>query len=431
MMNKLKIGIVGLGRFGSVWKQILEKDHDVSGLDRKGDAKEFYANNDVVFIAVPIPAFEELIKTHAQYMRSGQLIIDVLSVKLHAKEVFEKYLPAGVEAMLTHPMFGPDSIAVKGLPGLPIIIDKFKASMANYSFWKKYFESLQLKVIELSAEEHDRLAARSQGVTHFMGRLLAEFGLEATPIDTIGAIKLQEVMQQTCNDSWELFLGLQNYNPYTKKMRLDFGHAYDKVYNKLLPELIEPGVIHFGIQGGKGSFNEQALADYVERHSITNYEIHYLYTSERVLANLHAGEIDFGLFAIHNSVGGIVNESIQAIAKYKFTIVEEFAIKIRHMLMCLPNIEPVQITTIMAHDQVLKQCKNTLLKKYPELKQTSGKGDLLDTANAAKALSLGEIPANIFILGPAILAELYNLKTIDSDLQDSLENLTSFLLVSR
>src|SRR6202043_2424300 len=39
------------------------------------------------------------------------------------------------------------------------------------------------------------------------------------------------------------------------------------------------------------------------------------------------GTIDRGLFAIHNSAGGMVGESVAAMASYRFSIVEEFAIK--------------------------------------------------------------------------------------------------------
>ena len=47
---------------------------------------------------------------------------------------------------------------------------------------------------------------------------------------------------------------------------------------------------------------------------------------------MHEGDIDQGLFATHNSIGGIVMESVEAMAQYKFSIIEEFAIIISHAL---------------------------------------------------------------------------------------------------
>ena len=169
-------------------------------------------------------------------------------------------------------------------------------------------------------------------------------------------------------------------------MRVKLGEKYDELYNKLLPEQTNSNFITFGIQGGKGSFNEQAVCHYIQREKIDKFKIKYLHTSENVMRALHLGEIDKGQFAIHNSLGGIVDESIQAMAKYKFKITDQFAIKIAHALMIREDAEYADIDTIMTHPQVLAQCKNNLALKYPSLKLTSGTGKFIDHALVAKEL---------------------------------------------
>mgnify|MGYP001215492110 FL=1 len=62
------------------------------------------------------------------------------------------------------------------------------------------------------------MAASSQGVTHFIGRVLNEAGVVSTKINTLGFNDLLGVIEQTCNDSWDLFRDLQKYNPYTNEM---------------------------------------------------------------------------------------------------------------------------------------------------------------------------------------------------------------------
>jgi prephenate dehydratase len=99
--------------------------------------------------------------------------------------------------------------------------------------------------------------------------------------------------------------------------------------------------------------------------------------------------------------------------------------------MKLPNVSKKSIDTIMAHPQVLKQCKNNLGKKYTNLHQKSGTSNLIDTAAAAQALNEGKLPASTAILGPKVLSNLYNLEIIDSNLQDDPNNVTSFLIVKR
>ena len=51
---------------------------------------------------------------------------------------------------------------------------------------ERIFENQQIKIKEMSPDEHDKMAARSQGVTHFLGRMLKQFGIDKTSIDTQG-----------------------------------------------------------------------------------------------------------------------------------------------------------------------------------------------------------------------------------------------------
>lgn len=240
-------GIFGHGRFGSLWAELLSRfgevyvyeplpekrvDHN-ERLHFCESPQEIYASANIIFYAVPISAFEAAVKEHAHLMTHLHIICDLLSVKLHAKSVFDEHLPQHVEAMLLHPMFGPDSVKAHGLTGLPIVVDKYKTSPANYDKVTALFKALNLKIIEMSADKHDRLAARSQGVAHFVGRMLQEFGFESTNIDTMGAKKLHEIMELSCNDTWQLFTDLLTKNPYTAEMRDDLEEALQKVSKKL------------------------------------------------------------------------------------------------------------------------------------------------------------------------------------------------------
>lgn len=438
------VSIVGFGRFGKVLYRLFRDDflitlYDIKGIDQGNlkentkiakSIKEIY-DSEVIFYAVPINSFEEVISTHKKYFRNDHLLIDVLSVKQHPAYIFRKYLKGTkTQALLTHPMFGPDS-SKGGFAKLPLVMDKFMTNNKQYSFWKDYFISKGLRIIEISAKDHDRLAAQSQGVTHFIGRLLEEFSFKSTAIDTLGARKLHEVMDQTCNDTWELFLNLQNYNPYTKQVQIRLGKAFDKLYSKLLPEQVNAQFITFGIQGGRGSNNDEAIQHYLKQAGIKKYNIKYLYTSENVLSALNKGDIDRGQFAISNSIAGIVDESLKAMGKHKFKIIEQYAIKISHALMIRKDAKFSEVTTIMTHPQVLAQCKDTLARKYSHLQQTSGEDELIDQSMAAKYLSEKRLPKTIAIIGNKVLADLYGLQVIEDNLQDAKENYTSFLQVAR
>src|SRR5260370_20760020 len=95
-----KITIIGFGRFGKTLYRLVRDDFDItmytrrelSGVGKHTTSLEEAYASEIIFYAVPISAFDEVIKKHKQYITDSHILIDVLSVKLHAKQVFQKYL---------------------------------------------------------------------------------------------------------------------------------------------------------------------------------------------------------------------------------------------------------------------------------------------------------------------------------------------------
>ncbi|GAC1341245.1 MAG: hypothetical protein NVSMB29_11430 [Candidatus Dormibacteria bacterium] len=439
--------VIGFGRFGQLWASILRDDFEVTVHDpdpgRSALADEAGLSTvalrgalsaEVVFYCVPISAFEGVIRDHLPlYAELGgtPTLVDVLSVKVHPREVFDRHLPPSYGAMLTHPLFGPDSVAAGGLQGQTIVLDRYRMPVEAFDRWRRYFARKGLVVVSMSADEHDRLAAESQGVTHFVGRTLERFGFAPTPIDTLGTSKLHEIAAQVSNDSWQLFVDLQTRNPYTRALRVRLSEAQDAVFDQLLPNRLVTDRLVVGIQGGPGSFNEEAARYYLGRTPEQPYELVHLHTTEDVLRALHEGSVDRGQFAIHNSLGGMVEESVNAMARYRFTIIEEFAIKIAHALLIAAGADFSRVDTVMTHPQVLRQCRTNLAKKYANLRQVSGEGDLIDHAKVAELLGGGRLAPSIATMGSRSLADIHDLRVVEDNLQDLDDNFTSFLWVQR
>jgi prephenate dehydrogenase len=121
-------------------------------------------------------------------------------------------------------MFGPDSARERS-DALPVIVWPERDRHRRYRRLLELYTSLGMRIIEMSPDDHDREAAFTQGVTHFVGRLLAEMSLQESEISTLGYKRLLQVMDQTCNDPVELFIDLQRFNPYTRRMRERFAAA--------------------------------------------------------------------------------------------------------------------------------------------------------------------------------------------------------------
>ena len=90
-----------------------------------------------------------------------------------------------------------------------------------------------------------------------------------------------------------------------------------------------------GIQGAIGSFSEEASKKFIENHGIKNPEIKYLISSEDVLTSVENRKVDYGIFAMENAQGGVVIESVEALALHKCKIIEMFHIPIEQNLLAL------------------------------------------------------------------------------------------------
>lgn len=239
--------IIGFGRFGRLLARILREEFPVLVYDRHPDpiaARELGVEivslqaacaADALFFAVPISEFESAIREARAHLGPGRLILDTCSVKVHPIEVMRRELPPWVEALGTHPLFGPDS-ARDGLRGLRIVFCPVRVSPVTLHFWRAFWQRRGVQVIEMSPDEHDRRAAYSQGITHFVGRILGELPLESGEITTKGFEAIRGVIEQTTHDTWQLFHDLQHYNPYTPQMREDLIRAFVTVMLKLYPD---------------------------------------------------------------------------------------------------------------------------------------------------------------------------------------------------
>lgn len=234
------VGIIGFGRFGKVLANILQRGFAIKAYDPKPAGPfpgvqfldlDTVLNEKVVFIAVPIRHFESVIADISTKLKKETTLIDVCSVKSYPVNIMLKILPDHIGVIATHPMFGPDSYMSNS--NLKMMINNTRDLYNQYSFWKRFFSDQSIQIIEMTPDQHDRLAAKTQGVTHFLGRMLKEFGIKKTNIDTQGFRDLLDLVGQTCNDTWELYADLQLYNPYTEDMVEKLKASTNKLDNQL------------------------------------------------------------------------------------------------------------------------------------------------------------------------------------------------------
>ena len=231
----MEIGLIGFGRFGQLSVKYLSRDFPVFVSSRSAPADairsvggepaslEEVCRKDIVIPTVPISTFEETIKTIAPLLRRN-LLVDACSVKEYPVEIMTRFVPEDTQILATHPMFGPDS-AGESLAGQKIVLSQVRIQPDRYQQIRSYLQGLGLQVIETTPANHDRQIARSQVLTHFIGRGLSLFGAQAVEIDTEGYKRLLTILEIVGNDTSQLFSDLNKYNKYAPETRQAFIRA--------------------------------------------------------------------------------------------------------------------------------------------------------------------------------------------------------------
>ncbi|KAK6236139.1 hypothetical protein QUC31_019897 [Theobroma cacao] len=252
--STLKIAIIGFGNYGQhLAKTLVAQGHSLlaySRSDHSHIAQElgvsFFLNPsdlceqhpDVILLCTSIISTEQVLKSlPLKRLKRSTLFVDVLSVKEFAKNLLLDVLPPDFDIICSHPMFGPQS-AKQSWENLFFMYEKVRignesSRVQRCNDFLAIFEREGCKMVEMSCQEHDKLAAGSQFMTHTVGRVLDMLGLESTPINTKGYETLLELVENTRGDSFDLYYGLFLYNKSALEMleKLDLG--FDELRNEL------------------------------------------------------------------------------------------------------------------------------------------------------------------------------------------------------
>jgi prephenate dehydrogenase len=226
-------GIIGYGRFGKLWANALSSFGEVKVYEKNSCADitapiqsttlDEVTQCDMVFILVPISEFETLCKQIKDKLNPTSLLIDCCSVKVHPAKVMQEVFPSTQPIICTHPLFGPDSVKKSGgFSGHKIVICPLQNFEEHYPQLEKILQQLLLTISITTPEEHDKQMASSQSLVHYIGRGLAALDLKPQELATPDFQALLNINNMVINDTWQLFLDMQKYNPYAKQIRKKF-----------------------------------------------------------------------------------------------------------------------------------------------------------------------------------------------------------------
>src|SRR3990172_796485 len=237
----VKTAILGAGKMG-VWfvKFCRENGEEVILADRKkeklarlgaelgvetADFATAVQNADNVMICVSISAFEDVVKKIAPFVREGQPVIDICSVKEQPVKIMHQHIKKGL-ILGTHPVFGPGS---KGVKHKAYILTPTSAGERAFAEkYKGWLEKVGARVFVMSPKKHDELMSVVLGLPHFVGlvacdTLLGQANfLETKKVAGTTYRMLFTLAEATALETPDLYASLQTSLPEMGKIEAQF-----------------------------------------------------------------------------------------------------------------------------------------------------------------------------------------------------------------
>ena len=170
----MKILILGAGKMGSFFTDLLSFDHEVAVYDIDPKKLRFMYNTmrftsldeikefrpELVINAVSLKYTLSVFDTVIPYLPDMCVLSDISSVKTGFKEYYEK---TGMRYVSTHPMFGPTFANLGKLATENAIIIS-EGDFMGRCFFKELYSRLGLNICEYTFEEHDKTVAYSLSI---------------------------------------------------------------------------------------------------------------------------------------------------------------------------------------------------------------------------------------------------------------------------
>jgi chorismate mutase/prephenate dehydratase len=176
--------------------------------------------------------------------------------------------------------------------------------------------------------------------------------------------------------------------------------------------------LRIGYLGPEGSFSHTAAM--LKFGQSVEYEPLADITS--IFGEVSKGHCNLGMAPVENTMGGGVIETLDALIDSDVKICAEVLMAIHHNLLANCSLDEIQ--KIYSKPEVFAQCRNWLSATFKQ-------AQTIPVASTAKAAQMAATEANVAAIGSRVAAELYGLRIVCENIEDTPNNITRFLVLSR
>ncbi len=177
--------------------------------------------------------------------------------------------------------------------------------------------------------------------------------------------------------------------------------------------------LKIGFLGPEGTFTQTAVYKHFG-HSVRGLPFS---TIDEVFQEVESGAADFGVVPIENSTEGTVNHTLDMFITSPLKVGGEIELRIeQHLLGNLDGLDAIE--RICAHEQSLAQCRGWLREYLPHV-------ELIGVSSNAAGARRARDEKGTAAIGGEAAAEVYGLKLMVNNIEDSADNSTRFLVIGR
>ncbi|OWZ56101.1 prephenate dehydrogenase (NADP+) [Cryptococcus neoformans var. grubii Br795] len=252
------VGIIGMGDMGRMYAKrlhaggiktiyvcdkpdcfdALKEEFKGTGIHVLRDGHAVSRLSTFIIYSVEAAALPAVVKEYGPSTRVGAVVAGQTSVKAPEREAFEKWLPEDVGITSVHSLHGP-SVTTEGQP---LIIIHHRGPEENVEMVENVFRSFKSRYVYLSYEEHDKVTANTQAVTHaaFLSMGTAWQKSSSYPWETTRYVSGIEVIKvnitlRIYSAKWHVYAGLALLNPSAKSQIQQYATSATELF-KLMVE---------------------------------------------------------------------------------------------------------------------------------------------------------------------------------------------------
>ncbi|KAG0667826.1 prephenate dehydrogenase (NADP(+)) [Maudiozyma exigua] len=290
------VGIIGLGDMGLLYaEKFSEAGWNVVACDREimydilkpkyADSKFKFVQDghrvsrvsDFIIYSVEAANIEKIVTEYGPSSKVNAIVGGQTSCKRPEVTAFEKYLPDDTKIITVHSLHGP-KVNTEGQP-LVIIDHRSNDNGESLTLVDSILSCLKSKHVYLTCDEHDKITADTQAVTHAaflsMGSAWAISGIypwEAHDNKWLGGIENVKIniSLRIYSNKWHVYAGLAITNPQAHKQILQYATSVTELFalcidhkrEELLDRLMKAKEFVFGKHTGLLLLDDSLLDEF-------------------------------------------------------------------------------------------------------------------------------------------------------------------------